>query len=78
MNNLAGLTEIFNSDNIGLVIKIFQLILLVLFVLYSFLTIRQVGIMNHSLMTKIKFEIRVAAYLQLFLGIGVFILILIR
>lgn len=78
MNNLVGLREIFNSDNIGLVIKIFQLILLVLFVLYSFLTIRQVGIMNHSLMTKIKFEIRVASYLQLFLGIGVFILILIR
>jgi len=49
-----------------------------LFTIYSVLTIRQVDIMNHSLITKIRFELRVFAYLQLFLGIGVFILILIR
>ncbi len=70
--------EIFSSESIGLVVKIFQLILLVLFVLYSLLTIRQVNIMNRSLITKIRFELRLFAYFQLFLGIGVLILVLIR
>lgn len=70
--------EIFSSESIGLVVKIFQLILLGLFVLYSLLTIRQVNIMNRSLITKIRFELRLFAYFQLFLGIGVLILVLIR
>ncbi len=77
MNNIV-FPEIFSSESIGLVVKIFQLILLGLFVLYSLLTIRQVNIMNNSLITKIRFELRLFAYLQLFLGIGVLILILIR
>jgi len=78
MNDFIVFPEIFNGDSIGFVVKIFQFILLGLFTIYSVLTIRQVNIMNHSLVTKIRFELRVFAYLQLFLGIGVFILILIR
>jgi hypothetical protein len=70
--------EIFSANSIGTVIKIFQIIIMVLFLLYSLLTIRQVSIMNHSLITKIRFELKVFAYFQLFLGIGVLILILIR
>ena len=78
MNPTIELANIFSSNSIGLIIKVLQIIALVLFVLYSFLTIRQVGIMNHTLMNKFHFELKVAAYLQAFLGIGVLILILIR
>lgn len=78
MNELIIFPKIFDTDTVGLVIKIFQLILLGLFVVYSFLTIRQVDIMNHSLLTKIHFELKLLAYFQLFVGIGVLFLILIR
>jgi len=74
MNELV-FPNVFNNT-VGLAIKIFQIILLVLFIFYSFLTIRQVDLMVNSLQTKFRFEIRLAAYFQLFLGIGVLILIL--
>jgi len=78
MANLGGFTNLFSLDQIGLVIKIFQTIVVVIFIFYSFLSIRQVGLMNQALVNPIHFELRIAAYLQFFLGVGVLILILIR
>jgi hypothetical protein len=75
---MTEFTAIFSDDNVGLVIKLFQLMLLALLVIFSLLTIRQVGIMNKSLVTPMRFEVRVIAYLQLFLTIGIFIVILTR
>ena len=75
---MEAFPEIFSENNIGFVVKIFQLLVMVFFVIYSFLTIRQVDLMNNSVHNPIHLEVKVAAYLQLFIGIGVFLIILIR
>lgn len=78
MGNLLDFTNFFSLDQISLVIKVFQISILILFGIYSFLSIRQISLMNQALVSPIHFELRVAVYLQFFLGIGVLILILIR
>ncbi|HEY4694472.1 MAG TPA: DUF5657 family protein [Candidatus Nanoarchaeia archaeon] len=70
--------EIFTEKNLSLVIKAFQLVLLGLFIIFSLLTIRQVDIMNKALVTSIRLEVRIIGYLQLFLVLGVFVIILLR
>lgn len=76
MEQTAILPNIFNESSIGLAIKIFQLILTGLFIIFSFLTIRQVGLMTHTIANNLHFEIRLLAYFQFFLGIGIFLAIL--
>lgn len=78
MNETFNFPTLLSEDNIGLVIKVFQAVILTFFIVYSILTIRQVDIMNHALRNAIRFELKVFAYLQLFLGIGILILVLIR
>lgn len=58
-------------------IKIFSLIFMVLFIIYSLLTVRQVSIMNHSLVTRLALEIQMLAWFQLVLGVLALLIILI-
>ncbi len=76
MDQLSVLTNIFSEDSIGLVIKVFLLLVTGLFIIFSFLTIRQVGLMNRTIINSLHFEVRLLAYFQLFLGIGVFLVVL--
>ena len=76
MDQLVILPDIFNESSIGLAIKIFQLILTGLFVIFSFLTIRQVGLMTHTITNALRVEVRLLAYFQFFLGVGVFLALL--
>lgn len=57
------------GDPINIGIKIFSIIFLGLFVIYSLLTVRQVSIMNHSLVTRLALGIQLLAWFQLVLGI---------
>lgn len=69
---------IFSSETIGLVLKVVEVIIGVLFLIYSLLTIRQVGIMNHSLVTPVVGPIvKILALLQLSLGVIVLLAILV-
>ncbi len=76
MEPIFNVPSIFNESTVGLVVKIFLLIATSLFIVFSFLTIRQVGLMNQTIANSLHFEVRLLAYFQLFLGIGVFFIIL--
>lgn len=64
-----NLTSIIQGDLVNVSIRIFAIGFLILFILYSLLTVRQVSIMNHSLVTKLAVEIQLLSFLQLGLGI---------
>jgi uncharacterized MnhB-related membrane protein len=64
-----NLNTIIQGDPVNAVIKVFTIIFLIIFILYSLLTIREVSIMNHSLETRLSIEIYLIAWFQLFLGI---------
>lgn len=78
MNETPLIQNLLKPEVIDLVVKVFQVVFLGLFLIYSFLTIRQIAIMNKSLLNSIRFELTVLAYFQLFLGIGVLLVILVR
>lgn len=70
-----NLPNLLNFD-LGLAIKIFQIFVALIFIFFSLLTMRQVSIMNRSVITSLGPEIKIAAYFQLAAGIVVFFLIL--
>ncbi len=73
------LTAIFNANTTEAVLKIFEVVFAGLFVIYSLLTVRQVSIMNHSLVTQgVGPVVRILAAVQLLLGILVLVIIIIR
>lgn len=72
------LQSLISSENIGLVIKIFQILVIILFIIYAFLTIRQIGVMNKALTNPLHFELVVLAYFQFFLGVGLLLIIVLR
>ncbi len=63
--------------DIGLSIKVFELIVTSIFIIFSLLTLRQVSIMNKSVITALAPEIKIAALVQLAASIVVFFLILV-
>ena len=71
-----NLTSFFQNDPVNVGIRIFTILFLVLFVLYSLLTIRQVSIMNHSLVTRLEIGIALLAWFQLVLGILALVIVL--
>lgn len=73
MTNLSVLPNI----DIALLIKIFELIVAAIFVMFSLLTLRQVSIMNKSVITYLGPEIKIAGLVQLAVSIIVFFLILV-
>ena len=60
----------FQNDLVNAGIRVFTIVFLILFILYSLLTLRQVSIMNHSLSTKLALEIQLLAWFQLILGVS--------
>ena len=70
-------TLILPNIDIELSIKIFELIVTSIFVIFSLLTIRQVSIMNKSVITALAPEIKIASLVQLVASIVVFFLILV-
>lgn len=63
--------------DIGLSIKVFELIVTSIFIIFSLLTLRQVSIMNKSVITALAPEIKIAALVQLVASTVVFFLILV-
>ena len=59
------------------VVKAIDLSLVALFVIYSFVTIREVFLMNQTIRTPIRREVQLLAFLQLFLGVIVLVVILV-
>ncbi len=64
-----NLTAFFQADPVNVGIRIFTILFLIIFVFYSLLTIRQVSIMNHSLVTRLEIGIALLAWFQLALGL---------
>lgn len=64
-----NVTQLFQGDSVSLVVKGFAVFFLSLFILYSLLTLKEVSIMNHSLETRLSFEIQLLAWFQLILGL---------
>ncbi len=63
------------SNSFTTIVKIFDFIFLGLFIFYSLLTVRQVSIMNHSVLTRGALWLNLLALLQLGLGVVVLIVI---
>lgn len=63
------LTTLITGNFANAIIRVLTISFFVLFVLYSLLTLRQVSIMNHSLVTRLALEIQLLAWFQLVLGI---------
>lgn len=76
MNQTFVIANIFSENSIEVAIKIILLVATVFFIIFSFLTIRQVGLMNRTIINNIHFEVRLLAYFQFFVGIGVFFAVL--
>lgn len=68
--------ETVNSLNLGLIFKIAEATVAIIFILYSVLTLRQVSIMNQSLITPIEAGVRAFALVQLTVAILILFLIL--
>ena len=64
-----NITSFFQNDPVNGAIRIFTILFLIIFVFYSLLTIRQVSIMNHSLVTRLEIEVALLAWFQLALGL---------
>ena len=64
-----NITSFFQNDPVNGAIRIFTILFLIIFVFYSLLTIRQVSIMNHSLVTRLEIGIALLAWFQLTLGL---------
>jgi len=70
---------LFSSNSLALVMKVFELIVVGLFLIYSLLTLRQVSIMNHTLVTPVIGPlVNILAWTQLAVGILVLLVILVR
>ena len=64
-----NLAPFFQGDPVNTSIRVLTILFLIIFVFYSLLTIRQVSIMNHSLITRLEMGITLLAWFQLVLGI---------
>ena len=70
------LISFIQNDLVNTIIRLFSLVFLVIFILYSLLTVRQVSIMNHSLVTQLAIEITLLAWFQFALGVVALITVL--
>jgi len=64
--------------NPNLLLRVFELLFLVLFVIYSLITIREVALMNRTIRTSLASFVSLTALIQLGLGLLVLVLILVR
>ncbi len=62
------LPSLFQGDLVNSTVRMFMVVFLILFIIYSLLTLRQVSIMNHSLVTRLALAIQLLAVFQLLLG----------
>lgn len=71
------MTEINLLPNLdfSFILKIFELFVTSIFIFFSLLTLRQVSIMNKSVITNLAPELKIAALLQLSASVLVFLLI---
>lgn len=67
-----------NSEIIALFAKIFEILIVLLFLVYSLLTVREVGLMNATIVTSFAPFVKIAAVIQLAIGILVLLIILVR
>lgn len=65
-----------SSINTASIAKIFEVIIVLLFLIYSLLTMREVELMNRSLITSVAPIVKIVAIIQLAVGIFVLVLIL--
>lgn len=64
-----NINSFLQDDFVNISIRILTILFLTIFGLYSLLTLRQVGIMNHSLVTRLEVGITLLAWFQLIIGI---------
>lgn len=67
-----------NQEIIKTGVKVFELIIVVLFIIYSYLTIREVDLMNRTLVTSFARFVKIASLVQLSAGILVLLIIATR
>ena len=70
------ISSFFQNDPVNGAVRIFTILFLIIFVFYSLLTIRQVSIMNHSLVTRLEIGIALLAWFQLVLGLLALVIVL--
>lgn len=68
----------FSSETIAAVAKIFEAIIVVLFLIYALLTLREVALMNATIVTSFAPFVKIAAVIQLSLGFLVLLIILVN